>query len=165
MKFIRHTFQLLVEAILHVINFVLCWVWTFRTMIIDEQPLNITYGILSLTYSSLLTANMNVLCTKNYLIAVIFEVFMLVTMKNGMLLLVAVVRTQVWRNITSIIEVKRIGELRTTWAVTSNQSTLSSWWCRWYIPLKCQFLQERHGIASQEMAFFIPDSWFSFPFP
>jgi hypothetical protein len=32
---------------------------------------------------------------------------------------------------------------------------LSPWWERRYVPSKRQFLQERHGVASQVMAFFI----------
>jgi hypothetical protein len=32
---------------------------------------------------------------------------------------------------------------------------LSPWWWRSYIPQKCRFLQEPHGVTSQKIAFFI----------
>jgi hypothetical protein len=57
-----------------------------------------------------------------------FEVFMAVTMKNGVfwdVMPVALVRTDVFAEISaSIIRVTRIGELGTTLAVTSNRRTL-----------------------------------------
>jgi hypothetical protein len=57
-----------------------------------------------------------------------FEVFTAVTRKNassGVLGRVALVRTDISEErITSIIRVTRIGEVRTTLAVTSNRSTL-----------------------------------------
>jgi hypothetical protein len=84
---------------------------------------------------------------------------------SGMLYHVALVRTDVSEEcIAYIIWVTRIGELRTTLAVTSNQSALltlflahrflSPWrWSR-YVPSKCRFLQEPHSATSQKTAFF-----------
>jgi hypothetical protein len=83
------------------------------------------------------------------------EVFMVVTMKmpsSGMLRHVALVRTKVLEgHSASIIRAARIGELVTMLAVTSNRRTLR----RHYIPLKCRFLQEPHGVMSQNTAFLI----------
>jgi hypothetical protein len=54
-----------------------------------------------------------------------FEVSTAVTMKNGMLRRVALVRTDVSEELSaSFIKVTRIGELGTTIAVTSNRRTL-----------------------------------------
>jgi hypothetical protein len=37
---------------------------------------------------------------------------------------------------------------------------LLHWWWRRYVPLKCQFLQEPHGVTSQKTTFFIvPPPW------
>jgi hypothetical protein len=85
---------------------------------------------------------------------------------SGMWCHVALVRTYMLEeHITSIIKVKRISELGTMLAITSNSSLLlltflacwffSLWWWRWYVPPKHWFLQEPHGITSQKMAFFI----------
>jgi hypothetical protein len=88
---------------------------------------------------------------------------------SGMLCHVAHVRTDISEEcITSIIRVTRIGELGIMLVVTSNQSTLWRnkmysiacqflllWWWRWYVPPKSRFLQEPHGVTSQEIAFVI----------
>jgi hypothetical protein len=42
------------------------WAWTFRKMIWHQRPLSIMYDILSLTNSTLLTADMILLCTKTW---------------------------------------------------------------------------------------------------
>jgi hypothetical protein len=92
-----------------------------------------------------------------------------------MLRRVALVRTDVSEEISaSFIRVTRISELGTTLAVTSNRRTLrrnvgcylelalflvhrflSPWW-RWrYVPPKRRFLQEPHGVISENSPFFI----------
>jgi hypothetical protein len=66
-EFVKHTFQFLVDAGLQVLTSV--GAWTFRTMIWHQRPLISMYDILSLTNSTLLTADMILLCTRNlYLI-------------------------------------------------------------------------------------------------
>jgi hypothetical protein len=58
---------------------------------------------------------------------------------------------------SSFIRVTWIAELGTTLAVTSNRRTLRfllPWWRRRYVPPKCQFLQEPHGVTSQKTTFF-----------
>jgi hypothetical protein len=82
-----------------------------------------------------------------------------------MLRRVTLVRTDVSEELSaSIIRITRIGELRTTLAVTSNRRTLTlflvhrflSPWCRrLYVPSKRLFLQEPYGITSQKTTFFI----------
>jgi hypothetical protein len=52
------------QPVLHIINFILCWAWTFRTMISYKRPLSIMYDILSLTNSTHLTADVIFLCIK-----------------------------------------------------------------------------------------------------
>jgi hypothetical protein len=69
---------------------------------------------------------------------------------SGMLRGVALVRTGVAEKLSaSFIRVTRSCELGTTLAVTSNRRTLRR------IPPKGQFLQEPHGVTSQETPFFI----------
>jgi hypothetical protein len=76
-----------------------------------------------------------------------------------MLRRVALARTDfLQKHIASIIRVTRIGELRTTLAVTSNRSTMR----RCHVPLvgkdfppKRRFLQQPHGVTSQETPLFI----------
>jgi hypothetical protein len=67
-------------------------------------------------------------------------------------------------HIASIMRVKRISELGTTLAATSNQLLLtlylthwffSPWWWRWYTPPKHWFSQEQCNVTSQKTAFFI----------
>jgi hypothetical protein len=65
-EFIKHRFQFLIEAVLHIISFIFC-----RSMNVqnNDMTLSIMYDILSLTNSTLLTVDMILLCTKNvYLI-------------------------------------------------------------------------------------------------
>jgi hypothetical protein len=64
-EFVKHTFRFLVEAVLSVLSSVETWM--FRTMIWHQRPLSIIYDILSLTNSTLLTADMILLCTKKNL--------------------------------------------------------------------------------------------------
>jgi hypothetical protein len=65
----------------------------------------------------------------------------------------ALVRTYVSEERTaSIIRVTRIGELGTTLAVTSNQSSQRG---GRYVPPKRRFLQEPNDVISQKTAFFI----------
>jgi hypothetical protein len=61
-EFMDYMFQFLIEAVSHIINFIRAW--TLRTMIWNQYTLIIMYGILSLTDSTLLTADMILLCTK-----------------------------------------------------------------------------------------------------
>jgi hypothetical protein len=64
---------------------------------------------------------------------------------------VAPVKTDVLEeHIASIIRVTRIGELRTTLAVTRNRSTLQRNTCS----SETSVLQDPHGVTSQRMAFF-----------
>jgi hypothetical protein len=68
---------------------------------------------------------------------------------SGMLRRVALVITDVSEELrASIVRATRIGELGML-AINSNRRTLHS-----YIPLKCQFLQEPHGVTSHKMAIF-----------
>jgi hypothetical protein len=68
-EFFEYTFQFLIETVLHIISFILCWDMLFRTMILTSWPLSIMYDILSLTNSTFLTSAMLLLCTNNlYLI-------------------------------------------------------------------------------------------------
>jgi hypothetical protein len=65
----------------------------------------------------------------------------------------------------SFIRVTRIGELGTTLAVTVGcylqlafflvHRFLSPWWRRRWVPPKRRFLQEPHGVISQQTSFFI----------
>jgi hypothetical protein len=73
-----------------------------------------------------------------------------------MLRRVALVRTGVSEELsTTFIRVARIGELGTTLAVTSNRRTLRRNAKKYQVPSKRLFLQEPHGVASQETPFFI----------
>jgi hypothetical protein len=68
-EFIEHTFQFLVEAVLYIIQYILCEAWTFRIMIWGQKPLIILCYILSLGNSICLTSDKIILCTKTvYLI-------------------------------------------------------------------------------------------------
>jgi hypothetical protein len=82
-----------------------------------------------------------------------FEVFTAVSMKNGVFWNVtpcALVRTDVSEELSaSFIKVKRIGELGTTLAVTSNRRKLR----RNFRSLR-RFLQEQRGVTSQKTPFF-----------
>jgi hypothetical protein len=78
---------------------------------------------------------------------------------------VALVRTDVSEeHIASIIRMQSIRELGTTLAVNAivakKYRMLSlflarwlfpTWWWRWYVPLKRRFIQEPHGITSQQI--------------
>jgi hypothetical protein len=76
----------------------------------------------------------------------------------GLLCRMALVRLNVSEErIASIIKVTRISKLVTTLAVTSNWSTLrKKILCevKRYVLTKQRFLQESHGVTSQNMAFF-----------
>jgi hypothetical protein len=94
---------------------------------------------------------------------------------SGMLRCVALVITEVWEEcITSIIRVTRIGELRTTLALTRKRRTLRrnlrslvtanvvpsslilvTVMMKALVPLKRRLLQEPHGVTSQKTAFVI----------
>jgi hypothetical protein len=68
---------------------------------------------------------------------------------SGMLHSVVLVRTDVSEELSaSFIRVTRIGELGTMLAVTSNRRRLN-----FFVPPKCMFLQEPHGVTSQKTAF------------
>jgi hypothetical protein len=72
-----------------------------------------------------------------------------------MLLRMVLVRTDVSEELfSSIIRVTRIGELGTTLAVTSNLRTLLRN-TMYFVPPKCRFLQEPHGVTSQKTALLI----------
>jgi hypothetical protein len=60
-EFIKHTFHFLIEAVLHIISFILCWDMNVQNN--DMTPV-ITYDILSVINSTLLTAAMILLCTR-----------------------------------------------------------------------------------------------------
>jgi hypothetical protein len=62
-EFIKHTFQFLVEAVLHIISFIFCWSMNVQNNDMTPGPLSIMYDILSLTNSTLLTSDMILLCT------------------------------------------------------------------------------------------------------
>jgi hypothetical protein len=67
-----------------------------------------------------------------------------------MLRRVTLVRTDVSvEHVSSIINVRGIGELGTTLTVTSSRSSLRT------VPPKRRFLQEPHSVSSQKTAFFI----------
>jgi hypothetical protein len=74
---------------------------------------------------------------------------------SGMLRRVVLLRIDVSEGPSaSFISVIRIGELGTTLAVTSNRRTLRR--NTWYqIPPEPRFLQEPHGLSSQQTPFFI----------
>jgi hypothetical protein len=67
-EFIKHMFQFLVEAVLHIINCFLYWGMNVQNNDMTPGTLSIMYDILSLRNSNLLTANIIVLCTKKHLI-------------------------------------------------------------------------------------------------
>jgi hypothetical protein len=64
-EFIKHTFQFLLEAVPHIVKFVLCQRMDAQTIIWSQPPLSIMCDILSLTNSTLLAAGMYLLCAKN----------------------------------------------------------------------------------------------------
>jgi hypothetical protein len=67
-----------------------------------------------------------------------------------MLRRVALVITDVSEErIASNHRVESVGDLGLTLAVTSNRSTMR------YVPPKCRFLQEAHGVTSEKTAFFV----------
>jgi hypothetical protein len=61
-ELIENTFKFLVEAVLYVINFILCWGMNVQNNDMNRRPLTIMYDILSLTNSILLTADMILFC-------------------------------------------------------------------------------------------------------
>jgi hypothetical protein len=58
-EFIEYTYQFLIEAVLHIINVILCC-----DMNVQNNDISIVYDILSLINSTLFTADIILLCTK-----------------------------------------------------------------------------------------------------
>jgi hypothetical protein len=77
---------------------------------------------------------------------------------SGMLRRVDLVRTDVSEELSvSFIRVRRIGEVGTTLAVTSNRRTLqrnTKYFKYYQVTSKRRFLQELHGVTSQKTQFF-----------
>jgi hypothetical protein len=83
---------------------------------------------------------------------------------TGMLRHVVLVRTDIGENVSPPSSVTKISKLGTTFAVTSNRSTLrnkiarqflSPWWWRRYVPPKRPFFKKPQGEISQMTAFFL----------
>jgi hypothetical protein len=61
----EYTFQFFKEAVFHIINFILCWGMNIQNNNMKPVTLSIMYDILSLTNSTLLTADMILFYSKN----------------------------------------------------------------------------------------------------
>jgi hypothetical protein len=68
-EFFEHTFQFFIEAVLHIISFILYWGMNVLNNDTKNTSnlLSVVYDILSLTNSTLVTADMILLCTQKNL--------------------------------------------------------------------------------------------------